>query len=271
MENITRVYLEMLKNPRCGYGKHMNPCMDCHSLMFRLAGEIMAKEDFHFLFSGEVAGQRPMSQTKQSLRYVEKHSGHDGYILRPLSARALPETIPEKEGWVRRDVLLDISGRSRKPQMALAESFGITDYPSPAGGCLLTDKGYSVRLRELFAHMDDPSETDLVLLKFGRHFRLDDKIKCVVGRTKAENERIRTCYRPEHDTLIKAKGIPGPLALIPGAADADALHTAASICIGYGKAPKGQPAKVTVATPDGSTELTVVGIPPKEAKQFMIV
>ena len=141
VKNITRAYLKMLKNPPCGYGKHMNPCLDCHALMFKLAGTVMKDNRFDFLFSGEVLGQRPMSQTKPSLRYVEKQSGFDGYILRPLSAKRLPVTIPEKEGLVNRGLLLDISGRSRKAQIKLAEKFGVTDYPAPAGGCLLTDKG----------------------------------------------------------------------------------------------------------------------------------
>ena len=143
----------------------MNPCMDCHALMFRLAGEIMNKNALDFLFSGEVLGQRPMSQNKQSLRYVEKQSGFDGYILRPLSAKTLPITIPEKEGLVNRELLLDISGRSRKPQIKLAEEFGITNYPSPAGGCLLTDKNYSSRLKDLFAHQDSYTEEELHLAK----------------------------------------------------------------------------------------------------------
>ena len=143
-------YMVMLRNPPAGYGKQMNPCMDCHTMMFRLAGEIMAARGFDFLFSGEVLGQRPMSQTKPSLRYVEKHSGMAGYILRPLSAKLLPETVPEQQGRVDREKLLDIHGRGRKDQIALAQTFGISDYPAPAGGCLLTDKGFSARLKDLF-------------------------------------------------------------------------------------------------------------------------
>jgi tRNA U34 2-thiouridine synthase MnmA/TrmU len=149
---IYNIYIKMLKHPPAGYGKYMNPCMDCHTLMFKLAGEMMPQGNFDFLFSGEVLGQRPMSQNKQALGYVAKHSGHKGYILRPLSAKNLPETIPEKEGLVDREQLLDIAGRGRKRQMELAKNFGISDYPAPAGGCLLTDKNYSIRLREIFEH-----------------------------------------------------------------------------------------------------------------------
>ena len=171
VQNITADYLPMLKDPPCGYGQHMNPCMDCHALMFKKAGEVMREKGFDFLFSGEVLGQRPMSQTKPSLRYVEKNSGWDGYILRPLSAKNLPETIPEKNGLVDREKLLDLSGRSRKPQMKLAEQYGIKDYPSPAGGCLLTDKSFSKRLKDLFEHQGTYTENELFLLRFGRHFR----------------------------------------------------------------------------------------------------
>ena len=166
VKNITEEYLTMLKNPHCGYGRNMNPCMDCHSLMFRIAGGIMEESGFDFLFSGEVLGQRPMSQTLSSLRYVEKHSGYGGYILRPLSAKRLPVTIPEKKGLINRELLLGFSGRSRKPQAALAGEFGISDYPNPAGGCLLTDKGFSRRLKDLFEHQKYFSENELNILKY---------------------------------------------------------------------------------------------------------
>ena len=149
IKDITDIYMEMMRAPKAGFGKNMNPCMDCHTLMFAQAGKVMEEEGFHFLFSGEVVGQRPKSQNKNSLRYVEKNSGFDGQILRPLSAKCLPETQVEKDGLVDRERLLDISGRSRKVQMELAKKFGIKDFPSPAGGCLLTDKGFSNRLRDM--------------------------------------------------------------------------------------------------------------------------
>jgi tRNA-uridine 2-sulfurtransferase len=164
VEDITNEYLEMLKQPPAGYGKNMNPCMDCHALMFRKAGQLMQVKGFDFLFSGEVVGQRPMSQTASSLRYVEKHSGHDGKILRPLSAMRLPETSMELEGMVDRSRLLDLFGRARKPQMELAIQFGLTSYPSPAGGCLLTDPGYSRRLKDLMTHSSELSKNALLLL-----------------------------------------------------------------------------------------------------------
>ncbi|MBW1726706.1 MAG: tRNA 4-thiouridine(8) synthase ThiI, partial [Deltaproteobacteria bacterium] len=215
VRNITPVYLKMLKSPRCGYGKHMNPCMDCHALMFRLAGEIMNQNGLDFLFSGEVLGQRPMSQNKQSLRYVEKQSGFDGYILRPLSAKMLPITLPEKQELVNRELLLDISGRSRKSQIKLAEEFGIMSYPSPAGGCLLTEKSYSSRLKDLFNHQDSYTEEELHLLKYGRHLRLSKNTKIIVGRTQKDNKKIKKYYDPSVDTLIKVKNFPGPTVLMP--------------------------------------------------------
>ncbi|NNF98836.1 MAG: tRNA 4-thiouridine(8) synthase ThiI [Desulfobacteraceae bacterium] len=268
--NITPTYLEMLKNPRCGYGKHMNPCMDCHTLMFRQAGLFMVENGFNFLFSGEVLGQRPMSQTMSSLRYVEKHSGYDGLILRPLSAKKLPETEAEKTGLVDRDQLLDLSGRSRKPQMALAREFGITEYPSPAGGCLLTDKGFSDRLKDLFSHQGSYTERELNLLKLGRHFRLNDTTKIVIGRTKQENDGLMALYDPQSDVLIKVTRSPGPTVIMPHGGPKEMVFLAASICTGYSKAPREMPVQVNI-THDGRTKpITVIGLLPKDVKNFLI-
>ena len=270
VERITPVYLKMLKNPPSGYGKHMNPCMDCHALMFRLAGRKMAEEGFDFLFSGEVLGQRPMSQQKTSLRYVEKKSGYDGSILRPLSARAMPETLPEKKGLVDRERLLDITGRSRKVQMTLAAKYGIEDYPSPAGGCLLTDKGFSDRLRDLFNHREAFLERELHLLKYGRHMRLDGENKAIVGRTKGDNENIKQYIDPQQDTVSSVAGYPGPTALIPGGGSREAVLLAAAICAGYSKAPDDSPAKVGVTTAESKETVNVMPILPREAKRFLI-
>jgi tRNA-uridine 2-sulfurtransferase len=270
VRNITPVYLEMLKNPPCGYGKHMNPCMDCHALMFRLAGQVMTEMGYDFLFSGEVMGQRPMSQTLSSLRYVEKHSGYDGYIVRPLSAKLLAESIPEKENWVDRSRLLDISGRSRKSQMALAKEFGINDFPAPAGGCLLTDKGFSVRLRDLFAHQAETPESDLHLLKYGRHLRLNPQTKLIVGRTQKENELILKYVDPARNTLLKVKKIPGPTALISGSGNGQTVSLAAAICAGYSKASNLSPVEVQVINKRGRQILKVLPILPADVKQFLL-
>ena len=270
IKNISQIYLEMLKNPPCGYGKHMNPCMDCHALMFRLASTIMKNKGFDFLFSGEVLGQRPMSQTKASLRYVEKHSGIDGYILRPLSARRLPLTIPEKEGLVNREMLLAFSGRSRKPQIKLAEKFGITEYPSPAGGCLLTDKGYSARLKDLFEHQNTYTEKELHLLKYGRHLRLNNNTKLIIGRTKHDNEKIMKYHNPSRDTVIKVKNFPGPIALLPHQFTKDIIIKAASICTGYSKAPDNTQVDAQVVNLNGSEIIKVTGISPADIKSLLI-
>jgi len=270
VENITTSYLKMLKNPRCGYGKHMNPCMDCHALMFKLAGRLMKEKGFDFLFSGEVLGQRPMSQTMNSLRYVEKQSGFEGYILRPLSAKKLPETIPEQQGMINRDLLMGISGRSRKPQMKLAKEFGITNYPSPAGGCLLTDKGYASRLKDLFEHQETYAERELHLLKHGRHLRLNNATKIIVGRTQKDNENIQQYYDPKLDTIIKVKTFPGPIVLMPHGGRNEMRMLAASICAGYSKAPENIPVEVSVSTPQGHETARIIGVPPNEIKHFLI-
>lgn len=270
VENITAPYIEMLKAPHCGYGQHMNPCLDCHALMFRFAGQIMQEEGFDFLFSGEVVGQRPMSQTKSSLRYVEKKSGFAGYIVRPLSARLLAETMPEKEGLVDREQLLDISGRGRKRQIALAEEFGIGEYPAPAGGCLLTDKGYSQRLRDLFDHQDQFEEWELHLLRYGRHFRLDKATKLVVGRSQAENEKIVHYQGLGGGVLMKALHYPGPTGWVSGQPKKPLLTLAAAICAGYSKAPNDFPTKVALSGAAAADSLTVIPIPPDEVQRLLI-
>jgi tRNA U34 2-thiouridine synthase MnmA/TrmU len=270
VKNITNIYLKILKNPPSGYGKYMNPCMDCHALMFRQAGEIMKEKGFDFLFSGEVLGQRPFSQNKQSLRYVEKQSGFDGYILRPLSAKNLPETNLEKRGLVKRDLLLDISGRSRKPQIELAKKFGITDYPSPAGGCLLTDKSFSARLQDLFDHQKTYTEAELHLLKYGRHLRLNPVTKIIVGRTHADNEQIKKYNDPASDTIFVVKDFPGPVVLMPSEGSREIKILAASICTGYSKAPNNAPIEVKAVSPQGTESIKVIGIPPQSIKHFLI-
>jgi tRNA-uridine 2-sulfurtransferase len=268
--DITSVYLDMLRNPHCGYGRHMNPCMDCHALMFRLAGETMAAEGYDFVFSGEVLGQRPMSQTRNALRYVEKNSGLRGYILRPLSALGLPETVVEQKGLVDRARLLDIRGRGRKIQIVLARRYGITDYPAPGGGCLLTDKGYADRLRDLLAHEAEPGRQALDRLKTGRHLRLDARTKIVVGRTRIENEQLEATFDPARDLKIRVQGFPGPLALAPATAATEMLALAGAIAAGYSKAPADREVGVRVDGPGEWRTITVRPLPPAEARRFLI-
>lgn len=210
--DITRELLEILKNPKHGFGKNMNPCIDCHTLMFKKGGKYMTKIGASFILSGEVLGERPMSQNRNSLSIIERESGFEGRILRPLSALLLPETIPEKEGLVDRNKLLNISGRSRKRQMEFATKMNLKDYPSPAGGCKLTEPGFSKRLRDLF-NQDNFSLKEIELLKLGRHFRLNRNIKLVVGRNKEENEQLKDFFQ-DGDFLFKAKNLKGPISLL---------------------------------------------------------
>ena len=267
---IFNVYMKMLKDPPAGYGKTMNPCMDCHALMFKLAGELMQEKNFDFLFSGEVLGQRPMSQNKSSLGYVEKHSGFKGYIVRPLSAKNLPLTLPEKEGLVDRDRLLDISGRGRSRQIKLAEEFGIADYPAPAGGCLLTDKNFSNRLRDLFDHQAECTEEELHLLKHGRHFRLNPDTRLIVGRTEGDNQNILKFHYPAADTVIDVKDYPSPIALVPHGAKKESVQLAAAICVGYSKAPKLSPVDVLIKTSGRKKIIQVIAILPEDVARMLI-
>jgi tRNA-specific 2-thiouridylase len=270
VKHILPVYLEMLKSPPAGYGKQMNPCMDCHALMFKLAGEEMQTRGFDFLFSGEVSGQRPMSQNKNSLRYVEKNSGFDGVIVRPLSAQNLPVTLPEKEGLVDRERLLNFSGRTRKPQLELAASLGVTDFPSPAGGCLLTEKGYTSRLKDLFKHQDTYRDKEFYLLSYGRHLRLNAGHKLIVGRSKLENQKIEALIDPAVDTEFRVQHWPGPTSLVPNGCDDAAARQAAAICAGYSKAPPDRPAEVLVIQGDRKTTLTVMPTAPRENKLLLL-
>jgi tRNA U34 2-thiouridine synthase MnmA/TrmU len=268
--DITDTYLTMLRHPPLGYGKHMNPCRDCHALMFRLAGELMKSEGYHFLFSGEVAGQRPLSQTKQALRYVEKQSGFDGMILRPLSARILPETEVETLGLVDRERLMDFSGRSRKPQIRLAAELGLTEYPAPAGGCLLTDKNVSIRLKDLF-DQDQPFSTgDLHLLKFGRHIRLNPSVKIIVGKTRSDNQSILNHYDPAAYAVLDVMGVGSPVILVPVHADRQALVMAAAIGAGYTRILPGQTAEVRIQWPGRVETVSVPAMAPELVKPMML-
>ncbi len=269
-KDITDRYLPMLEKPPAGLGQNMNPCMDCHALMFRIAGEMMGDIGADFLFSGEVIGQRPMSQTRTSLRYVEKHSGFDGRILRPLSAKNLPVTAMEESGLVDRERLYNLSGRSRKPQIALAKAFGVTEYPTPAGGCLLTDVNFSKRLKDLFEHRESPGRAELELLKYGRHIRLSPKVKLVVGRDKADNDRILEHYRPDLDTLIKMDDAPGPMVLI-SSGTSDGFHEqAASICAGYSRVPADEVARVAVINSTDTSIIKVMPVSINEIRHLLI-
>jgi tRNA-uridine 2-sulfurtransferase len=268
--DITADYLRMLKHPPAGFGRNVNPCMDCHALMFRRAGEFMQGHGFDFLFSGEVLGQRPMSQNGNSLRYVAKHSGFGDYILRPLSARRLTETVMEQQGLVDRNRLLDLSGRSRKPQIALAAQWGVTQYPSPAGGCRLTDPEYTKRLRDLFDHSVTLTERSLGLLNYGRHMRLSPDHKIVIGRHQQENDEIAKHCDPAHDLLLKAARLSGSAGHHARRRTQGDGVLAGAICAGYSKAPLEHPVQVHVTAGERTESITVLTILPTEAKRFLI-
>jgi len=233
--NVSEEYLEIVKHPKHGYGRNMNPCIDCRIFMLKKTKAYMETSGASFIITGEVLGQRPMSQRRDAMRLIEKEAGLEGFIVRPLSAKFLPATIPEERGWVDRERLLNISGRSRKPQIKMAEQFGIRDYPCPAGGCLLTDPGFARRMRDLMAHHPDFALNDVHLLKIGRHFRLSPSIKLVVGRHEDDNQKIQA-FSQDGDLLMKALGTPGPLSLLRGGTGSEEIEKAAAITVRYGKA-----------------------------------
>ena len=208
-------YIKMVENPPHGYGSAMNACIDCRIYMLRKVKEMMPDWSASFVITGEVLGQRPMSQQRHTIRLIEKESGLKDLILRPLSAQHFEPTLPEREGIVDRNKLLNISGRSRKQQFALAEDLGVTDYPCPAGGCLLTDKVIAARLRDLFSSVPDYTQTDLLLLTIGRHFRLSNNLRIILGRTKDENERLVQLAK-QGQMIYAPENFRGPTALAIG-------------------------------------------------------
>jgi tRNA U34 2-thiouridine synthase MnmA/TrmU len=231
----TEEFFRVIREPKHGYGSGMNPCLDCRILMFSRARERMEEIGAAFVFTGEVLGQRPMSQHRQAMRIIDRESGLEGRLLRPLSAQLLEPTIPEKEGLVDREKLLAIQGRSRKPQMALAEEHGIADYPCPAGGCLLTDPGFARRMRDLVRSRPDFDLNDVNLLKVGRHFRLSPGAKVVVGRNEEENRRLQILAR-QGDLIFEVRSCGSPVTLLRGEAGEAEIHRAAAITARYSDA-----------------------------------
>lgn len=225
--NITEEYLNVVKNPKHGYGSNMNPCIDCRIFTFTKAKEYMREIDASFIVTGEVLGERPMSQRRDAILLIEKEAGLKGLILRPLSAKLFDPTIPEKEGIVDREKLLAISGRSRKPQIELAKEFEINEYPCPAGGCLLTDASFGKRIKDLIDN-DSLSMDEVKLLRAGRHFRLSRKAKLIIGRDEAENAVLESQIK-DGDICLRLKDVPSPFSFIRGDADAALIEYAASI------------------------------------------
>jgi tRNA U34 2-thiouridine synthase MnmA/TrmU len=267
--DITDSLLKIVLNPRHGYGKGLNPCIDCHALMFKKAGELLKKEGAGFIISGEVLGQRPMSQNLRSLSIVSHDSGLKELILRPLSAKRLSETLPEKKGWVIRERLLGLSGRSRRPQMELARKFRIKEYPTPAGGCLLTEEVFSRRLKDLVSINPEFSRRDVELLKWGRHFRISEKTKIVVGRNQSENEMISSLTK-EGDTILTVESFPGPTVLATGGLSAEEAKVAASITVSYSDAAADQSVAVRLTKNSKQWTLLARGQGKRDFHHFMI-
>jgi len=267
--DITERHLEMVKKPIHGYGENMNPCIDCHTMMLRTAGEMLQEEKASFIISGEVLGQRPMSQNRKALSLIAHESGFEGLILRPLSARHLPSTIPEKQGWVNRDELMDFSGRSRKPQMELAKKFKIENYPSPAGGCLLTDVVFSRRLKDLLSCGPNIERREIELLRLGRHFRLGPNEKLIVGRNKKENQAISSLSK-EGDLLFTTVSVPGPTALAMGNLSSESEEFATAIVVSYSDADDNEMAEVRLITKGKDKLLKAKGLDKNEFKKYMI-
>lgn len=255
--NLSEDLIEILKNPKHGYGKNLNPCIDCHILMLKRAKKLMEELGASFVITGEVLGQRPMSQYHSALKIIEEESGLEGLILRPLSAKLLPESIPEKEGWVNRQNLLDISGRSRRKQINLAVKYNIENYPQPAGGCLLTDPEFTKRLKDIMQY-SEINIKNIELIKIGRHFRLSPTYKLIIGRNEWENKRLLQ-LSTEGEIHFKPLDVIGPIAMGLGLPNSDIVNTSLRIISRYCDGSAGQKIKIAVkGYPDSNVNLNVV-------------
>lgn len=250
--DVIEEYKQVLLNPKHGYGANLNPCLDCKIFMVNKAKQWMQDNHFDFIITGEVVGQRPMSQRKMTMPIIANQSGANDRLVRPLSARNLPATLPETEGWVSREKMFDFSGRSRKPQMELAKHYGFVDYAQPAGGCcFLTDESYSVKLVDLWKSRGsrDYELDDVMLLKVGRHIRPRPHFKLIVAREDGE-ARFMSGYKQEFISMNCASHR-GPLVLIDGTPNEDDLALAAQITARYGQGREAESVEVTIRSPQG--------------------
>jgi len=271
--DIVEEYKEVVFNPKHGYGAHLNPCLDCKIFMVEKAKEWIEKNDFDFVITGEVIGQRPKSQRKDTMPVVQRESGIDDRLLRPLCARNLPETLPEREGWVKREQLYDFSGRTRKPQMALAKQFGFEDYAQPAGGCcFLTDEQYSVKLADLWQARGEKQYEmdDIMLLKVGRHIRPAPHFKIIVSREEGEGKFMQG-YRKQYPHL-KTTSHGGPLALLDGTPSEDDIQLAARIVARYSQGKNAEQVELEFTDLQGNTQpLAVKPMPAHELDKAWIL
>jgi tRNA-specific 2-thiouridylase len=232
-------YIDLVRNPQHGYGKNVNPCIDCKIFMLKKAKTVMEELNSPFVVTGEVLGQRPMSQRRDTFHVIERDADMRGMVLRPLSAKVLPPTQGELNGAIDREKLLGISGRSRTVQLRIAERYGISGYSTPAGGCLLTDKNFSAKLRDLFDDNKTISANDIRLLTVGRHFRIDAGVKIVLGRDNSENNVLISLASPGCHLFIP-QGFPGPVALLHGRPTQDVKQTIGRLIITYSKQVSGR-------------------------------
>ncbi|NAL77248.1 tRNA (5-methylaminomethyl-2-thiouridylate)-methyltransferase [Nitrososphaera sp. AFS] len=266
-------YLRMLKRPKFGFGSGMNPCIDCRSMMYRRAKEHMLRTGADFIITGEVLHQRPMSQTPRALKIIEEETHTKGLILRPLSGKSFPPTDVEINGGVNREELCNISGRSRKTQLSLAKKFGILDPPNAAGGCLLTDPQFSKRIRDLMQHLhadELPSDNDIELLKVGRHFRLSESTKLIIGRNELENFKLRslTCGS---DVLIEAKDFPGPIGILRTKHyEHSQVEKASQMVLRYSDCPRGLESEVITAQNGKTSNLFAVSMDTRDIEKLRI-
>ncbi len=266
----------MVAHPKYGYGKNFNPCQDCRVYQLRKAAEFMPSVGASFLVTGEVVGQRPMSQRREALFITDRESGLKGLILRPLSAKLLPPTIPEQRGWVDRGRLLDLAGRGRTYQEGLARQWGLS-YPSPAGGCLLTYREAAHRYRNLLDLLGELPLADIPLVGVGRHFRLSEGAAAVIGRRAEENQALAHLFRrrPEGRFLLQVPAVPGPLALVLGDPSLEDLERAAALTARYSDLPSaGRTAVHMLAVRGGRRRrdsLTVAPATEAEAAMWRIV
>ncbi len=262
-------YIEMLKHPKHGFGSGMNPCIDCRAMMFKAGKKVMEDIGAEFIISGEVLGQRPMSQHGPALRTIEKEAGLEGKIVRPLSGALLPKTEPEERGIIRREDLGMIRGRSRKEQLKLAHEYGFENPPNAGGGCLLTDPKFAIRAKDLFSHTETPTTNDIDLLKIGRHFRFDAKTKLIVGRNKDENEMLKALAL-DGDVLLETKDHMGPVSLLRGEDSPSSMKLASDITFRYSDAPKDIAGTVIIQKNDALSEISAGNIAEPEYLKYRI-
>lgn len=271
--DISDTYMaDVVLHPKHGYGKAFNPCVDCRIYMLKKARELMEKHGAHFVYTGEVLGQRPMSQKKHKLELIEHEAGLKGLLLRPLSAKLLPPTIPELKGWVDREKLLDASGRSRQKQLELVEKMGIPEYSQPAGGCCyLVDHNFAKRMKDTLKNngWKEPDRDDLALLPIGRHFRFNKHFKIIIGRDEGENNFLNA-FRNRYPNML-VKDYNTPLTILQGELTDEEIAWAARMTITYSDAPDDQPVEVILDIPDKeSTILVETGFDKKDVAKWRI-